>query len=158
MICFLGKITFNDFVRYHLGEEPGDIVERETGKVLGSHQGFWFHTIGQRKGLGLSQGPWYVVGKDIDNNVVTVSHSHHLGEHARDTFEVTAAHWVHGPPGREHLTAKLRHSEVLYDCRVESKGEERFAVTLDRPDAGVAPGQFAVFYDGEECLGGARIV
>ena len=64
-ICFLGKINYNDFVRRFLGEQEGDIVELETGKKLGKHRGYWFHTIGQRKGLGLSGGPWFVVRKDI---------------------------------------------------------------------------------------------
>ncbi|MBP7368845.1 MAG: tRNA 2-thiouridine(34) synthase MnmA, partial [Paludibacteraceae bacterium] len=59
-ICFLGKINYNDFIRRYLGEKPGPIVEWETGKILGKHKGYWFHTIGQRKGLGLSGGPWYV--------------------------------------------------------------------------------------------------
>ena len=72
-ICFLGKINYNDFIRRHLGEKPGPIVELETGRKLGEHRGFWFHTIGQRKGLGLSGGPWYVVKKNIHDNVVYVS-------------------------------------------------------------------------------------
>lgn len=72
-ICFLGKINYNDFIRNYLGEKPGKIVEKETGRVLGTHRGFWFHTIGQRKGLGLSGGPWYVVEKEIESNTIFVS-------------------------------------------------------------------------------------
>jgi tRNA-specific 2-thiouridylase len=68
-ICFLGKINYNDFIRRHLGEKPGAIVELETGRKLGQHRGYWFHTIGQRKGLGLSGGPWYVVKKNVHDNV-----------------------------------------------------------------------------------------
>ncbi|HNQ83202.1 MAG TPA: tRNA 2-thiouridine(34) synthase MnmA, partial [Bacteroidales bacterium] len=64
-ICFLGKVNYNEFIRRYTGEKEGDIVELETGKILGKHKGYWFHTIGQRKGLGLSQGPWFVVKKDI---------------------------------------------------------------------------------------------
>lgn len=72
-ICFLGKINYNDFIRRYLGEKEGKIVELETGKVLGTHKGYWFHTIGQRKGLFLSGGPWFVVKKDIDENTLYVS-------------------------------------------------------------------------------------
>ena len=72
-ICFLGKIPFREFVEYHLGEKQGNIVELESGKKIGTHQGFWFHTIGQRKGLGLSGGPWFVVEKDSSSNTVFVS-------------------------------------------------------------------------------------
>ena len=72
-ICFLGKINYNDFVRRFLGEKEGAIVELETGKKVGTHRGYWFHTIGQRKGLGLSGGPWFVVKKDIEENTIYVS-------------------------------------------------------------------------------------
>jgi tRNA-specific 2-thiouridylase len=64
-ICFLGKVNYNDFIRRYLGEKHGPIVELETGKILGTHNGYWFHTVGQRKGLGLSGGPWYVIKIDI---------------------------------------------------------------------------------------------
>lgn len=64
----MGNIDYDAFIRRHLGERQGAIVELETGKILGSHKGYWFHTIGQRKGLGLSGGPWYVVAKDVDTN------------------------------------------------------------------------------------------
>src|ERR1041384_3952794 len=64
-ICFLGKIRYPDSVRFHLGEKVGDIVEFETGRKLAAHHGVWFYTIGQRKGLGLGGGPWYVVKKDV---------------------------------------------------------------------------------------------
>ena len=72
-ICFLGKINYNDFVRRFLGERQGDIIEWETGKKIGTHRGYWFHTIGQRKGLGLSGGPWFVIRKDVEANVLYVS-------------------------------------------------------------------------------------
>ncbi|MCE5332452.1 MAG: tRNA 2-thiouridine(34) synthase MnmA, partial [Bacteroidales bacterium] len=72
-ICFLGKVNYNDFIRRYLGEKEGPIVEFETGKILGKHKGYWFHTVGQRKGLGLSGGPWYVIKKDVDANIVWAS-------------------------------------------------------------------------------------
>ena len=75
-ICFLGQIDYNDFIRRHLGERPGPIIELETGRKLGEHRGYWFHTIGQRKGLGLSGGPWYVVRKNVDENVIYVSNGY----------------------------------------------------------------------------------
>ena len=77
-ICFLGKINYNDYIREYVGEKEGDIIEIETGKVLGKHKGFWFHTIGQRKGLGLGGGPWFVVKKDTQNNIVFVSMGSHI--------------------------------------------------------------------------------
>ncbi len=72
-ICFLGKIDYSDFIARHLGEKKGPVIEIETGKKIGSHRGYWFYTIGQRKGLGLSGGPWFVVGKNIKDNVIFVS-------------------------------------------------------------------------------------
>ena len=71
-ICFLGKINYNEFIERFLGVKEGPIVELETGKILGQHRGYWFHTIGQRKGLYLSGGPWFVIKKDIENNVIYV--------------------------------------------------------------------------------------
>ena len=62
----MGKINYNDFVRRFLGEQVGDVIELETGKKVGEHRGYWFHTIGQRKGLGLGGGPWFVVKKDLE--------------------------------------------------------------------------------------------
>ncbi len=157
-ICFLGKIKFSDFVRHHLGEKLGDIRELETDRRLGEHRGYWFHTIGQRKGLGLSGGPWYVVRKDLERNIVFVSHARDVEQHTRRRFQVTDAHWIVSPPTREDLQAKLRHSEYVYTCRLRREADRVYTVELDEPDQGVASGQFAVFYDGEECLGGARIV
>ena len=157
-ICFLGKIKFNDFVGYPLGEKTGAIVDRASGQTRGEHRGYWFHTIGQRKGLGLSQGPWYVVGKDIEQNIVYVAHGERLPTETRDTFQVTDANWIARAPKRRGLTVKLRHTEVVYGCELIKNDDDLFTVRLDTPDAGVASGQFTVFYDGEECLGGAKIV
>ena len=70
-ICFLGKINYNDYIRRYLGDNPGEVLEWETGKLIGKHRGLWFHTIGQRHGLGFGGGPWYVVKKDVEKNVPT---------------------------------------------------------------------------------------
>ena len=75
-ICFLGKINYNDFIERYLGKRTGKIIELETGKILGKHNGYWFHTIGQRKGLGLSGGPWFVIKKDIRRNIIYVSNGY----------------------------------------------------------------------------------
>ncbi|MDE5986368.1 MAG: tRNA 2-thiouridine(34) synthase MnmA, partial [Prevotella sp.] len=69
-ICFLGKINYNDYIRKYLGEQEGEAIELETGKLIGKHRGHWFHTIGQRKGLGFGGGPWFVVKKDISKNII----------------------------------------------------------------------------------------
>jgi len=156
-ICFLGKIKFDEFVKTHLGERAGPIVEVDSGRQLGEHRGYWFHTIGQRKGLGLSGGPWFVVRKDTSENVVYVSHAATLSRHGRRSFQVVDPSWITRPPEREDLEVKLRHSEHLYRCRLSVGSEKALNVTLDADDTGIAPGQFTVFYDGEICLGGARI-
>merc|ERR1719174_3657027 len=75
-ICFLGKVNFDEFIEKHLGTMEGPLIEDETKEVLGTHRGYWFHTIGQRKGIGLSHGPWYVSSKDIEQNVVYISRNY----------------------------------------------------------------------------------
>ncbi len=97
-ICFLGKVKFSEFVAEHLGERPGAIVELESGDRVGTHAGFWFHTIGQRSGLGLSGGPWYVCGKDVEGNVVYVTRSYYAVDKERNTFRVGEFNWIAGAP------------------------------------------------------------
>lgn len=169
-ICFLGKIRYPEFVRHYLGEEQGEIRELETDTVLGPHRGFWFYTIGQRQGLGLGNGPWYVVRKDTRRNIVYVSHEIEARRTARRVLEVGDLTWIDGAPAKERLTCKLRHGPELIGCAIEwlpshsegspvgDLGGQRLRVTLDKPDRGVAPGQFTVFYDGEFCLGGGKIL
>ncbi len=156
-ICFLGKIKYNDFIRFHLGEQPGDIVEYETGRKLGTHKGFWFHTIGQRQGLGLSGGPWYVVKKDTVNNIIYISNNYELTVVPRDRMAVGNINWIPEAPVKDQLKVKLRHGPHKYGCVVESIEGNEAVITIDRKDQGIAPGQFAIFYDGDYCLGGGVI-
>ena len=93
-ICFLGKINYNEFLRRYLGEREGQIVELETGRVLGTHHGYWFHTIGQRKGLFLSGGPWFVVKKDIEANVLYVSQGYDPDAQYGDTVNLVDFHYL----------------------------------------------------------------
>lgn len=158
-ICFLGKIRYPEFVRHYLGDAPGHIVERESGTVLGSHRGFWFHTIGQRQGLGLGNGPWYVTGKDTRKNIVYVSHAGRVAEAAISTLYLTGFNWIGSRPADGRYGVKLRHGPQIEACsiRVDSGTDGSVAVELDVPDRGAAPGQFAILYDGERCLGGGMI-
>jgi len=137
----------------------GPIVELETGRRLGDHRGTWFYTIGQRRGLGLSGGPWFVVDKDPGENTVFVSHRLDLESHARSEFEVTRLHWIGDPPAAgATLTAKLRHGPSVVGCSIETgRDPDHRRVRIERADAGIAPGQFAIFYDGDHCLGGGVI-
>ncbi len=153
-ICFLGKIKYDEFVQYHLGEQVGDIIELETGKKVGEHKGFWFYTIGQRKGLGLAGGPWYVTAKDIDKNVVYISNNYFSKDKARNEFNVGSFNWIaRTPPDKQNLTVKIRHGAFFYNCRLVLQENGNGHVIIDGNDQGIAAGQFAVFYDGDICLG-----
>ncbi len=157
-ICFLGKLKFSEFVKAHLGEWPGSIIEVDSGKVLGSHKGFWFHTIGQRKGLGLSGGPWFVVQKDPARNIVYVSSVEARLQRPQLTFTISSMHWLEEKPSLDRFyTVKIRHGERTTECRLADLGEGRMAVELGQPDGGIAPGQYAVLYDGDLCLGAGII-
>lgn len=160
-ICFLGRIRYREFVRHYLGEQDGPILERESGRELGRHSGAWFYTIGQRQGLGLGNGPWYVTERDISTNTVQVSHAEHAPEGARDTFEIGPISSPADPPERwmlsPSLMLKLRHGPELTGCSLE-RTDRGFRVRMNRADRGVAAGQFAVFYDPPECLGSGMIL
>ena len=158
-ICFLGKIPFDKFLEYHLGKKPGPLVEYETGSVLGEHDGFWYFTVGQRRGIKLSGGPWYVVKKDTTTNEVFISHGAHHELTARDTFVVGDLNWIAGtaPTWKFDFQVKIRHGAKMYRARVESMAGGKVRVVLKEKDPGVAEGQFAVFYDGQVCLGGGVI-
>ncbi|MDQ5890920.1 MAG: tRNA-5-taurinomethyluridine 2-sulfurtransferase [Candidatus Dependentiae bacterium] len=152
-ICFLGKISFNDFIEHYLGKQPGDIFEEETGDLLGHHNGFWFHTIGQRRGMRLSGGPWYVVRKDPVNNALYVSRQYHAPEKKRNEFVMRDVHFIGKQPEKEVLSMKMRHGPEMVSATLAARGDGKYVVQLAKRDQGLAPGQFAVMYDGDVCLG-----
>lgn len=154
-ICFLGKINYNEFIRKYLGTKPGKIVDRDSGNVLGLHQGYWFHTIGQRKGLGLSGGPWYVVGKDIDENVVYVANGYDTEEQYGREIPLKALHFITDPElaskiDGKRLAFKIRHTPEFNFATVTRTGYDSYVLHSENKIQGIAPGQFGVLYD-EEC-------
>lgn len=156
-ICFLGKIKYNDFVKFHLGEQPGEIRQFETNKLLGKHDGFWFHTYGQRKGLKLHGGPWFVVDKDIERNIVFVSHHDLLESAGRSEYIATNVNWLSCEPAELLLKVKLRHGPRQISCQLTRLANNDYHVALKEPDTGIANGQFSVFYNNDVCLGSGMI-
>ncbi|KAJ8751258.1 hypothetical protein K2173_016439 [Erythroxylum novogranatense] len=164
-ICFLGKIKFSEFVARHIGEMEGVILEAETGDFLGTHRGFWFYTIGQRQGLRLPGGPWYVVEKDVRNNVVFASRNYFSLDKRRRSFRVGSLRWLSGfhPEETSQLRCKIRHGPGFYSCSVtiELGGDDSgdvAVVHLSEDDQGLAAGQFAAFYKGSTCIGSGVIL
>lgn len=162
-ICFLGKINYNDFVRRFLGEREGEIVEVETGRKLGTHRGYWFHTIGQRKGLGLSGGPWFVVHKDTDENVIYVSHGYDTEQQFGHEFLMHDFHFITENPWEDAeeevpVMFKIRHTPEFIKGRLlpEAAG---YRIVSGEKLQGIAPGQFGVIYDENSrlCIGSGEI-
>lgn len=163
-ICFLGKINYNDFIRRHLGEKPGAIVELETGRKIGTHKGFWFHTIGQRKGLGLSGGPWYVVKKNVHDNVIYVSNGYDTELQYGNELHLDEMHFITADPwGKDcddvEITFKNRHMPEFIGGRLTRMSDSGYKIVSDRKVQGIAPGQFAVIYDKDSsvCYGSGII-
>ncbi len=158
-ICFLGKVNYNDYIRRYLGERRGDIVELDTGRKIGEHAGLWFHTIGQRKGLGLGGGPWFVVKKDVERNILYVAHGYDPMTAYKREFRVHDFHFLTMPELPARITFKIRHTPEWHPAAAERVGEGVYVIHSDDAIHGVAPGQFCVVYDHERhrCYGSGEI-
>ena len=180
-ICFLGKLKFDDFIKHYLGEAPGPIRDYRSEKVLGEHRGLWFHTIGQRKGVGtmlgpgvVNDGPWYVCAKDPETNSLYITNDLQVVDKPRKEFIVDRINWILPKRGLEVLAdgrpvdIRLRHGPSMARGVLtrdagyllplsEGISAERIKVCLEERDKGIAPGQFAAFYRDGICLGAGVI-
>ena len=161
-ICFIGERPFREFLSRYLPAQPG-FIETATGEVIGRHEGLMYYTLGQRQGLGIgglahaAEAAWYVAAKDPARNVLTVVQgSDHPLLHA-SALRTEAPHWLAQPPARVlRCAVKTRYRQADQSCTVELDADGTL-VTFDRPQRAITPGQSAVFYSDEECLGGAVI-
>ena len=156
-ICFLGKLKFSDFVKHHFGVQEGDLREFETHEKIGTHQGYWFYTVGQRQGLGLGGGPWYVVAKEPKSNTIFISRHYYTDDKVRDRFIMRECNWIGLAPQEAVLKVKLRHGPHFNSAQLTPLNNGTFQVQLEQRDQGLADGQYAVFYEGSRCLGGGVI-
>lgn len=163
-ICFIGERKFKDFLQQYLPARPG-IIESVDGVELGQHEGLMYHTLGQRKGLHIGgvaaagDEPWYVVDKDLERNVLIVAQG---AQHPRLMSTGLIAgqlHWVNRTTPADSFTAvvKTRYRQQDIPCTVKRLDDGRVEVQFDAPVAAVTPGQSAVFYQDEVCLGGGII-
>ena len=162
-ICFLGKINYNDYIRRYLGENPGDVVELETSKKIGMHKGLWFHTIGQRHGLGFGGGPWYAVKKDVERNILYVSKGFEPRTAYKKDFSIRDFHFLTMNPWEDVTTIKvrfkIRHTPEYHLATLEKISPDRDIVHAEELIQGVAPRQFCVVYDEQHhrCYGSGEI-
>lgn len=161
-ICFVGKVGIRDFLRHHLSSdsttEPGDIIEKGTGKVLGRHDGAIFYTIGQRHGLDVGGGlPYYVIGKDMDENEVYVTTDLNDRNLWLSDVWLRELHWINAAPidGSE-LKVRFRHRAKLLPATLTLDGDHA-RLTLTDPERAITSGQSAVLYDGDRCIGGGIV-
>jgi tRNA-specific 2-thiouridylase len=169
-ICFIGERPFRDFLNRYIAREPGPIKD-EKGRVLGQHVGLSFYTLGQRQGLGIGgvrekgaqkggneHAPWFVARKDIEKNTLWVVQGHDHPWLLTPRLRAQDASWVAGhAPATGDMAAKTRYRQADAPCRFEADGDAGFALAFTEPQWAVTPGQSAVLYDGEVCLGGGVI-
>lgn len=164
-ICFIGERKFKDFLSRYLPAKPGKIRTFDDNNVIGEHQGLMYHTLGQRKGLGIGglkntpENAWYVVEKDIQNNELIVAQGHDHPALFSSAFLANQLHWVSRQPLADPLqcTVKTRYRQKDIPCTVTPIDNDQVRVIFESPVAAVTPGQSAVFYSGEVCLGGGII-
>ena len=148
-------------MRRYLGEKQGAVIEQETGKQVGTHRGHWFHTVGQRKGLGLGGGPWFVTDKDTERNIIFVTHAENYL--LTDSFRLIDFRFPGGDPfegaARGECLVKIRHTEAPVPATFQRLTPETWEIHTHRPLLGVAPGQFGVIYspDLRICAGSGEL-
>jgi tRNA-specific 2-thiouridylase len=162
-ICFIGERRFDTFLQRYLPAKPGDI-QSDTGETLGKHNGLMYYTMGQRKGLGIGgmqnadETPWYVVDKDLDNNLLIVAQGQDHPRLYHNTLETSHIHWINGDDSAvDSCTAKIRYRQPDQACDIEIIDDNRQIVHFHQPQRAITPGQSIVFYQDEVCLGGGII-
>jgi tRNA-uridine 2-sulfurtransferase len=164
-ICFIGERPFQEFLSSHLRTEPGPI-ETADGKIVGEHAGLALYTLGQRSGLkvggraGAAAAPWYVADKDIERNALIVVQDQNHPLLLSDAFSVEQLHWINPQDAlaaARECAVKTRYRQSDLTCSLQLSDAGNGRVELDRPARAVTPGQYAVFYAGERCLGGGII-
>jgi tRNA-specific 2-thiouridylase len=163
-ICFIGERDFREFLGRYLPARPGE-MRTPDGRVVGTHPGVFYFTLGQREGLqigglrGFDAAPWYVVGKDVASNVLFVDQGSDSRYLQSTTTWTEVAHWIAGAPPSAafRCVAQTRYRQQAEDCEVEVIGDGGLRVRFARPQRAVTPGQSLVLYDGVACLGGAVI-
>ena len=163
-ICFIGERRFNEFLGKYLPAQPGEIVTPE-GRVMGRHNGLMYYTLGQRQGIGIGgardteASPWYVAGKDMERNQLLVVQGHDHPLLLSGALEAASLRWVAGaaPAMPLRCSAKTRYRQADQACRIGAIETGSCDVVFDLPQRAVTPGQYAVFYVGDECLGGGII-
>lgn len=159
-VCFIGERKFEDFLAGHLPRREGE-MRTPDGKSVGTHHGVWFHTVGQRKGLGIGGDgePWYVAAKDAAMNELTVVQGRDHPLLFRDGADLKETSWIAGKPPRPNwtYTARIRHGQYPQSCMLPSVGDGECAVRFAVPQWALAPGQSVVVYDGNVCLGGGVV-
>jgi len=162
-ICFIGERRFDTFLQRYLPAKPGSI-QSDTGETLGSHNGLMYYTMGQRKGLGIGglqhadETPWYVVGKDLDNNILIVAQGQDHPRLYHNTLETSHIHWINGAGAAvKSCTAKIRYRQADQQCTLQSPSAGRHIIHFEKPQRAITPGQSIVFYQDEVCLGGGVI-
>lgn len=153
-ICFVGQIGMREFLSQYVTTRPGDIVDRQTGKVLGRHDGAIFYTLGQRHGLDVGGGlPYYVVGKSMEKNEVYVSSDLNDKKLWKEHVQLQSLHGIDGSIEPGEYQARLRHRAPLIDCTLNERG----VLTFAHPERAATSGQSVVLYRGDVCVGGGII-
>lgn len=158
-ICFVGEVGMREFLSLYIKTTSGDIVLRSTKQKIGTHDGAVFYTTGQRHGLGIGGGkPYYVVGKDMASNTVFVTDNKEDLSLESDTFQINNCNWINAEPEEgKTYQVRTRHRAELIDCTVH-KLSDGYQITMVKTERAITPGQSAVVYDNQICLGGGFIV
>lgn len=153
-VCFVGQVGMRDFLSQYVETNPGDITDRDSGNVIGQHDGAIFYTLGQRHGLDVGGGlPYYVVAKDMAANVVYVSRDLNSQEIWRDSIQLESLHWIGDAPQNSDVQVRTRHRAPLIPASIDGD-----VIHLEHPERAITPGQSVVIYDGQRCLGGGIVV
>lgn len=157
-ICFVGEVKIYDFLKQHLANKPGKIID-SRGRVLGQHNGAWFYTIGQREGMGLTNGPWYVYKIDVKKNILHVTNKPQDKKLYTRKFSLDQVHWVSGQAPFKPLncTVEVRYHQLKPRLGIVKRIGNKWIVQLTEAERAVTPGQHAVFYSGRQVLGGGVI-
>ena len=163
-ICFIGERNFRQFLQNYIPAKDGDIVDIENGRVVGHHVGSMYYTIGQRRGLGIggihgeeAKG-WFIVKKDVKKNILYVASGDENKYLLSDSCSVTNLNWITDKPKEgQHINAKFRYRQKDNGVKIHFIDDDKILLIFDEPYKAVTPGQAAVLYDGDICLGGGLI-